>query len=63
MKKAGKLAKPEEVEDPFLKFDLPAKKSTDKKKSDNSGNLGIADELAEAFAECFILGDDCGDPD
>ncbi|VDN24188.1 unnamed protein product [Gongylonema pulchrum] len=57
LKKAGKLAKPE-VKDPFMECDVPSKKETSKKESENAGNLGIADELAEAFAECFAFIED-----
>ncbi|VDN06614.1 unnamed protein product [Thelazia callipaeda] len=53
LKKIGKLAKPE-IADPFMKYDISTWKTTKKKKdSDSSGNLGIDDELAEAFSECF----------
>ncbi|CAG9536598.1 unnamed protein product [Cercopithifilaria johnstoni] len=57
LKRSGKLARPE-MEDPFLKLDFPARKAAvDEKKSDAAGNLGIGDELAEAFAECFVFND------
>ncbi|EFO23015.2 hypothetical protein LOAG_05470 [Loa loa] len=55
LKKSGKLARPE-MDDPFLKCDVPTrKKAVDKRESDSTGDLGIGDELAEAFAECFVL--------
>ncbi|KAM3723362.1 Glutamyl-tRNA(Gln) amidotransferase subunit B [Dirofilaria immitis] len=55
LKKSGKLARPEMV-DQFLKYDASIQEAVDiKKESDSAGNLGIDDELAEAFAECFIF--------
>lgn len=46
------------MNDPFLKCDVPTRKTTaDTKESDSAGNLGIGDELAEAFAECFVFND------
>ncbi|EJW83021.1 cell division protein [Wuchereria bancrofti] len=55
LKKSGKLARPE-MEEPFFKCDVPIRKTAaDKKEADSAGNLGIGDELAEAFAECFVF--------
>uniref|UniRef100_A0A915PJM0 Putative tRNA (cytidine(32)/guanosine(34)-2'-O)-methyltransferase n=1 Tax=Setaria digitata TaxID=48799 RepID=A0A915PJM0_9BILA len=55
LKKCGKLAKPE-MDDPFLKCDIQTWKTVmSKRESDSAGNLGIGDELAEAFAECFVF--------
>lgn len=46
------------MEDPFLKFDASSSKAkAEERKSDSTGNLGIGDELAEAFAECFVFND------
>lgn len=37
---------------------VPMRKiAADKKELYSAGNLGIGDELAEAFAECFIFND------